>query len=193
MGMRNPVVKKRSLPAIAAALLICCSVFGEAETENGDCSQAGEAESCTCGNGLDGERFCLSNGTFTDCRCSDGQSSSCRSPGAEAACACKGGAIGIRFCLRDGSYSPCDCSNVTAGTAAGAAGSDSETGSSGGDSGGCPSGFNCVEMQGFQICGDSNGIPPLCSADPDCADAGLTGAMCTDPGVGYKVCIQLCG
>ncbi len=183
------------MAVMAAVLLVFCGVGCEtddgADTEGDDCPEIGESESCTCGNGLDGVRFCLGDGTYTDCQCSDGQSSTCRTPGAEASCACSGGGVGIRFCLRDNTYSPCDCSSVSAG--AGTAGSDSAAGGSGGDAGGCPSGFNCVEMEGFQICVDSNGIPPVCSTDADCAATGLSGAMCTDPGVGFKVCVQLCG
>ena len=181
--------------AAAALLLVFCGVGCETEddanTDNGDCTEVGEAERCTCDNGLDGERFCLGDGTFTECFCSDRHSSRCSSPGAATSCACTGGGIGVRFCLRDGTYSPCDCSSASAGT--GAPGSDSAAGSSGGGARGCPYGYNCVDMQGFQICVDSSGIPPFCATDTDCAAAGLSGAICTDPGVGTKVCVQLCG
>jgi hypothetical protein len=183
------------LLAITAALALLLSPGCESDTENGDgsgdCTEVGETESCTCADGLQGSRTCLGDGTYTECYCSDEQPSTCRSPGAESACACPGGGVGIRYCLRDGSYSPCDCSTASAGSTA--AGSGPAAGSSGGGSGGCPAGFSCMEIQGFQICVDSSGFPPSCSSEQDCTDKGLTDAMCTDPGGIGKVCLQLCG
>jgi hypothetical protein len=179
--------------ACAALLVSGCEQSDDNEAQNArgavsDCEAVGEPADCACADGQQGSRVCLSDGTYTDCHCPASGAATCNTPGAEYACACPNGGQGTRFCLRDGGFSPCDCS----GAAATAAGSGAPAAGSGGGSQGCPAGFSCVDMQGFEICVDASGIPPFCNSEADCAAEGLGGAMCTDPGVGAKVCVQLC-
>lgn len=198
----NPAVdldprSRRFLPLVAAAVACAALVSGCEDADDddaqnvqeavSDCEAAGEPAACTCADGQHGSRVCLPDGTYTDCYCPASGATSCTRPGAEYACACPNGGQGTRFCLREGGFSPCDCSGAAA-----AAGSGDSAAGSGGGSQGCPAGFSCVDMQGFEICVDASGIPPFCNAESDCAAEGLSDAMCTDPGLGFKVCVQLC-
>lgn len=197
----NDIYKYSPRAFFVAFLQICIALTAsscdrDSTTEEEECTEIGETESCDTEYGNPGVMVCLPDGVYSECMGQipkAGQPCSDLDFGEDYACACNGLLTGNIYCLNDHTYSECFCDSSSTSPSTSKEGGGQDTAPEGSDA--CPEPFVCseLEQQGTvnSLCVQNN-MPPLCEGKPDCVAEGLESAQCLDIGIGTKLCLQEC-